>query len=136
MTDYKIEYDYELDKKVDIKIKHHINKYCKEIEQKILSNIKCFKKFRVEYVNFDNDKQLAVYINGTEEYPIIGLDIKAHIEAIGEQKWFMALFTALETSILHELAHAIQQYKGKEFNEDEAENFAYDYSKFGIINKI
>lgn len=133
MYDYKIETDYDLDKNIDMKIKNHIKYYCKEIKRNLLPKINCFKNFHIKYIKF-NDKGIAVYINGTEESPIIGLDINAHKKAIKE--YGGNLFTALETSILHELAHAIQQYKGKEFNEDEAENFAYDYSNFQLINNI
>ena len=43
---------------------------------------------------------------------------------------------SVESTILHELAHAIQEWKDKEFDEEEAEDFAYCYSREGIINKI
>jgi hypothetical protein len=48
----------------------------------------------------------------------------------------LSLYDILLTTILHELAHSLQEIKGKNFNEIEAENFAYDYWSLGIINKI
>lgn len=39
----------------------------------------------------------------------------------------LSLYDIILTTILHELGHAIQDYKGHYFDESEAEEFAYHY---------
>lgn len=134
MHNYDIAWDYTVDFKVDKDIKKFVKAEIKRLKNDLLPKLKCFKNFRVDFVRFDNADQIAVYINGTRDFPVIGIDVEAHKEAI--KQYGGEIFSAIKTSILHELAHGIQEYKGKEFDETEAEEFAFEYEVFGIINKI
>jgi hypothetical protein len=135
LSNYEITWDYEFDKDVPDFILSLILELIVELKTKLLPKLKVFSNFAVYPVKL-MPKQLGVYCSNTSKSgtAIIGLDIKNHIEAC--KKYKVNLGTALETSILHELGHAIQDYKGKAFDEDEAEEFASDYHYFRMINKI
>jgi len=105
----------------------------KEIKKEVLPIIKLKEpiiycgargKYLGKYLGFD-------YINNKYNRPIIRLNCS---ECLRNKD--LPLYTILLTTILHELGHALQEIKGKTFNEDEAEDFAYDYWSTGTINKI
>jgi len=106
----------------------------KEITKELLPNIS-IKKFKVIKIYRKRD-----YLGFYEDYsindiPIIKLNItgikNAYIEYPNISKYEIILST-----IIHELGHALQELKGKPFDEEEAENFAFNFCRLGIVNKI
>ena len=45
----------------------------------------------------------------------------------------ISIYEIILSTILHELYHAVQELTGRDFNEDEAEDFAYNYVRLGVI---
>ena len=131
--DYDISWDYELDENVSNEHSKLIRNICKEIKKDLLPKIKMFKDFEVTPIILNGDS-IAIYCFGTEQLPVIGIDIQNHLDTLIDDNDNFG--TAIRMSILHELGHAMQQYKGKEFDEREAEDFAFDYDFHGTINKI
>ena len=113
-----------------------INQAIEEIEKEILPEIK-IKNFEVIKV-YRKRNYLGFYENGScFDTPIIKLNmpgIEKESKAVN-----LPLYDIILTTIMHELAHSLQQlkkdFKGW-FDEDEAESFAYDYWCYGIINEI
>lgn len=125
MHNYDISWDYMLDDYVENKHLTLLKRLCKEIKREILPNLKAFNNFEVYPIILCNGI-LGVYCFGTCENPIIGVDI-GNILIVCEE-YNVNFEIALKTTILHELKHAWQEYNDKEFNEVEAEDFAYQYS--------
>ena len=66
--------------------------------------------------------------------PVIAVDV-GNIE-IACKQYGEECLRAIEMSILHEIGHALQEAAGKEFNEDEAEDFAHEYYYLNRIQEI
>jgi hypothetical protein len=64
-------------------------------------------------VNLEGKGAVAYYINGTYKSPIIVIDLDAHIGYEDQ----------ISITIAHEFQHAIQEAKGEDFNEDDAEDW-------------
>lgn len=118
MHDYDISWDYELDNTLDKKYKNILSQAVKEVKK-----LKLFNNFEV-YPILLPDEELGVYCFGTYEKPIIGVDVRNHIEACKEYN--ISLKKALKSSILHELRHSWQDGNNYEFDEEDAEDFAYN----------
>jgi hypothetical protein len=112
-----------------------LSKVLKEIKREVLPEIKLKEpiiyyggksKYLGKFLGFN-------YSNNKTNKPIIRLNCA---ECLRSVKKDLSLYDILLTTILHELGHALQEIKGKSFNEREAENFAYDYWRFGQIYKI
>ena len=131
--DYDINWDYEPDEGADKEIMRLVSNYVKELHEKLLPQLKIFKTIRVEYVLL-RPSQLAVYISGTKSAPVIGIDIEN--TQIACEQYGGECIKALKMSILHELGHAIQEALGKNLDEEEAEDFAYQYYYFQTISDI
>jgi len=129
-TDYDISWDYELAEDIDKQYLSMIKDIVKELKTKIKHEI--IKNIIIVPILLRQDI-LGVYCFDTFQW--IGLDIGNILQACDEIG-NISYYIAIKTTILHEIAHAIQNYKGKELNETEAEDFARDYVDFGIINKI
>ena len=63
--------------------------------------------------------------------PVILLDLKEILDAC--KRYDLPLDLAIETTILHELGHAIQEAKGLPMKEYQAEDFAHTYYDLGRI---
>jgi len=125
MHDYDISWDYMLDDYVEKKNISLMNKIIKEIKKDILPTLNFCNDFKV-YPIILTDKILGVYCKDTCENPVIGIDIRNIL--IGCEEYNVDIVTAIKTTILHELKHAWQEYNNKEFDEVEAEDFAFNYS--------
>ena len=125
MHNYDISWDYMLDDYVDVKHLSLLKGLVKDIKRDTLPLLKAFKEFEV-YPIILCDGILGVYCFGTCERPIIGVDIGNILVACEEYK-NISFGLALKTTILHELKHAWQEWNDKEFDEEEAEDFAYNY---------
>lgn len=113
-------------------------KLLKEIKKDIKADIfpvyKFIKDYEIIPIYKRNKSFLGFYqhnsIIDNKGIPVIKLNIPAIYEA--EEAGRLSLWDILLTTILHELAHSIQNYKGNMgyYNEEEAEDFAYMYWDF------
>ena len=111
-----------------------LNSVIKEIKKEVIPELP-IKQFEVITIN-KKANYLGYYkYNSCFFIPLIKLN-KPIIQKEAKNKNACSLYDIILTTILHELAHVIQQLKNKFFNEDEAENFAYNYWNEGIIKRI
>jgi len=128
-----LDFPYGLASKWDKDIEKTIKLIRHRLKKELLPKIKTFKDFKIVFGK--GYMNLGRYIWGSYHIPIIILNLIA-IKQACEEYDNISLNCAIETTILHELAHAIQDYKWIIPNEDEAEKFAIDYYDYGIIRKI
>ena len=104
----------------------------KKLQDELLPDLKIFNNF---YILFGiNKKALGTYIYGSYYFPIMILNL-TEIKRVC-QEYNLSYSCGIETTILHELGHAIQDYYNIEFDEKEAEDFAVNYFNYGVVNKI
>jgi hypothetical protein len=108
-----------------------------EVNTSILPKIKKtgIKDYTVIPVYRKSD-YLGYYENGScFNTPLIKLNM-TQIKRSDFEYPNIGIYEIILSTILHELGHAIQEIKNKWFDEDEAENFAYNYVRLGIIKDI
>ncbi len=110
-----------------------ITKIKKEIKKELLPKLKTFKTFKIKIIHKKCD-YLGFYKTGTYKSPLIKLNIPTIYNAC--QEYNVDLYTAIYTTLLHEIAHALQDYKNLFSDEIQAENFAVEYYDYGKILKI
>ena len=114
-------------------IENYIYLAKKEIKRCILPKI-VIKKYRIDKI-YRKTNYLGYYqVNSVFNKPIIKLNVPTL--AMAGIEYNLPLYDIVLSTILHELGHAIQELKHKNFNEIEAEDFAYNYCRLGKINKI
>lgn len=110
----------------------------KEIDKEIMPEMP-FKRYylqiRANKKGYLGKYRGFVYENNLPIKPIIELSKGNILKAVKKYK-NISLYNTILTTILHEFGHAQQELKGKEFNEEEAEQFAEDYYNFGQLNII
>lgn len=136
--DYDFNWDYEISgKSVDKKLKKLSEEVAAKLMADLVPKIGLFVGFETEYLNgistTEGPDAVAVYVNGTSGFPMIGIDL-AMLKKQGLSDTGMVF--ELTTSIAHELAHAIQESEGLEYDEDEAEDFGRQYASSGHIYKF
>lgn len=114
-------------------MKELISQIEKEIKRDLLPKLKLFKNFKLIEICRKSDK-LGYYKPNTCKKPLIKLNLLQIYNAC--KKYNVDLWAGIYSTILHELGHAIQDYRGVEFNEEEAEHFAYIYYYEREILKI
>ena len=109
--------------------------------KELLPKLKMIDDFKIIFGNIKGNDALGLYINGSYAWkPIFVLDLINLRNACSKYGSFIS--SAIETTILHEIGHAIQDSLGLEDimwtdeAEDEAEEFAYQYYTFGKIMPI
>ena len=120
--DYDPEWDYEI-----AKPNRDMTQTVKTISKRIkkdLMPLKEFKTFTIAFIK--NTDCLGTYVTGTHSEPVILLNLKELKEGCNEAN--VDLPTGIETTITHELAHAIQDARGLPADEEQAEDFAYNYN--------
>lgn len=108
-----------------------------EVNTSVMPKIKNtgIKKYRVIPIYRRTD-YLGYYEGGTcFDTPVIKLNM-TQIKQSDFEYPNIGLYNIILSTILHELGHAIQEIKHKWLNEDEAEDFAYNYVRLGIIKDI
>jgi hypothetical protein len=128
-TDYDISWDYEIDDQLEDKYIKKIDRILKAIQKRIKHEI--IKNIIVTPVILKAG-QLGTYCHGTKQY--IGVDIRNIIEHAHKEK--RPVYEEIQMTILHEIAHALQEFEGKEADELEAEEFATMYVEYHEIIKI
>lgn len=77
---------------------------------------------------------LGRYCQATRARPVCWIDLRTCDEAA--VKLGCTLRYVVRTTVLHELAHAIQEWHGLPFDEDQAEAFAYQFYMFESIYRF
>jgi hypothetical protein len=121
-----------------------MNKYLyqikKEIKENILYKYKFIQDYKIIKVYNPHKDFLGFYKHNSiwDGKPIIKLNIPIIIEARKNKEGDLSLYDILLTTILHELAHSIQQFRGGMgyYNERAAEDFAYSYWLNGQVLSI
>jgi len=130
--DYDPESDYDIDRRPDKNLAQAVKITVKRIKKDLLPSIKEFDNFTTAFIK--NNPCLGTYVTGTHSSPYILLNLKDIKEACKEYKIDYSI--AIETTITHELAHAIQDARGIPSDEEEAEDFAYQYQNDLPLNLI
>jgi hypothetical protein len=136
--DYDPSWDYEVDINPDQKIVNFVDKIMKKINNVYMPKIG-MGKAKVAYVKEDEDS-VARYISGTSPYPVFVLNLENIKNVIEEliSDWGgdaeKEIEIAIETTLYHELGHAIQDWMGLELEEDEAENFGIKLYETGTLD--
>jgi uncharacterized protein YlbG (UPF0298 family) len=133
--DYNPYWDYEHDPDVEEGIKEFVHSYIESLKSSLFPEIGFLENMKAAFVKL-NEGEIAAYISGSEPYVVIVVDvnrIKEVLEEIGDSHY---LERHLEVTIVHELAHAIQEGVNIELDEDEAEDFARAYVDQGHIQRF
>lgn len=81
------------------------------------------------------DGAFGVYVGGTWQHPMIGLDLERHRRETPDRD---EMILQIEGTLAHELAHAFQDkrkhIKGEDADEDGAEAFAYRWVTERIVD--
>jgi len=119
-----------------------VNEWKKEIEKNIIPKYPFLKGYKIETMKKNNDdfyifnNYLGCYENesiftGKARIKINIIECKAD-----SHKEKLSFYDILLTTIIHELGHAIQDYKGLKYDEKQAESFADFYWDFGKVLEI
>src|ERR1039458_4142656 len=128
--DYNPEWDHEIDEKVEAKIAQFI----KSIIQgwgPLLKKLG-LGSVTVTFVTTLGKGVLAEYVDGTYSSPHFLINLQETKETAKEVGYSVEMI--LETSLLHELAHAWQESTGNPYDEDQAETFAWQYHDTRVIS--
>lgn len=98
-----------------------VDEYARDLRRTLLPQFALFRTFRVYFA--DCKERMGRYIFGTYSEPVILLDPTQIKEAMGE--YAVDLITTVRTTMLHELAHAVQEAIASPLGEQEAEDFTY-----------
>lgn len=124
--DYDPEWDYEPHKNPNIKTDKKIKQIVSELKRDLLPRLGIFRNFSVFYVSPNSlGGRLGRYSSGTVWEPVVMLDIDLIKKSCREYK--VTFEIGIETTITHELGHAIQEAFGLGDDEREAERFAHQW---------
>jgi hypothetical protein len=131
MHDYKFAWDYD-EARADKKTMAIVADITKRLKLFLLPKIGYFNDFKIGYIK--GIDAMGIYISGTTELPFIGVCLPVVKRTCREFK--CPLEVGLETTILHEIGHAIQEYCGMPMDEEQAEDFAQNYWDYGMIDNF
>ena len=132
--DYDPAWDYELAEEGDVpsNVIALTQSIVDRLKKELLPKLDEFSTFDVHWSANDTLGKLGIYIDGTSSAPVIVLDYGSIFKACTDYN--APLETAIETTILHELGHAIEEARELETDEDRAEQFARHYYDYGELN--
>jgi hypothetical protein len=123
------------------KVHSDIIKYSKEALEKFKEKVDLFDDIKIIFVNKIGDGALGRFRSGTSSsIPIVLMSEKDILK--GSKKYDVPLWVAVETTIFHELGHAICEleynvfgYEYLEYGDEEewVENFAYELHNYDDI---
>ena len=119
--DYDPNWDYDV-----IEITKEIQQITQEIIKDLSSNL--LPKLNIPSIEVHfvkNINRLGKYIDGTYSKPVVVLDIKNIQKAM--KQYNVDIKIAIETTITHELGHAMQEKLGIPSNEKQAEELAHQW---------
>ena len=133
--DYDPEWDYEPHENPNIKIDKKTKEIVEELRRDLIPRLGLFRNFTVFYVSPNSlGGQLGRYAGGTVSEPVIMLDLDTIKRSCREYK--VDLDVGIETTIVHELGHAIQEASGLGDDEREAERFAHQWHMNRQVDKF
>jgi len=88
-------------------------------------------KAKTAYIKNEGNGTLAKYVYGTAPYPVFVINLQEIKKS--SDKYGVEIETAIETTLTHELGHAIQDWMGLDLDEREAEEFARHWYDFRQI---
>jgi len=133
--DYNPYWSYVYDKKVEQKVKDFVEGYVNELKRDLFPQVGFLEDMKVAFVKLPRNA-IAMYIDGTEPYIVIAIDISRIKRIVKKMNDLNYLEDHIKVTIVHELAHAIQQGVDIEYNEKEAESFARTYVDYGDIDRF
>lgn len=119
--DYDPNWDYDV-VKADKEIQQVTQEIIKDLSSNLLPKLN-IPNIEIHFV--ENINRLGKYISGTSSKPIIVLSMKNIKNGI--EKYNADMRTAIETTIIHELGHAIQEKLKLKSSEEQAEELAYQW---------
>ena len=119
--DYAWGQEYE-EQKVDITAALMLERVKTETEVHLLPLLGVFSGFNAAYVKGMRRNTLGLYVNGTSSYPYIALSWNAIKRTC--DKYDVRYQVGIETTLVHELGHAIEDTMGLKANEERAEGLA------------
>ena len=132
MEDYHHSMDYDQDFSPPKGVEDAVNGILKQTKK--LQDALEFKNVRIGYITRDRQDALARYINGSMDNPYFVISARTLLKAA--KKYGMNLWTAVETTLVHEFGHAYLEMCGvdvSEHDEDVVEEFAREYNDFHDI---
>ena len=129
MEDYHHSMDYDEDFRPPQKVIDAINGILKQTKK--LQDALGFKTVRIGYIVRDRNDALARYIAGSMDNPYFVISGRTLLKAA--KKYQMNLWTAVETTLVHEFGHAYLEMCGIDtsvHDEDVVEEFAREYNDF------
>lgn len=128
--DYDPSWDYEV-VKASSEVRKLSNASKKEIKTYVLAKIEgtIFRNFQIHFVK--GTGRLGKFVDGTASEPVILLDEQELRGA--SKKYGVDLATAIESTMMHEIGHALQEVNGLPKSEEQAERFAKEYWETGSV---
>lgn len=128
--DYSFDWDYTIDENVSEAFAASTQDIASQLREDLLPELQAFADFTIGFITADSAKErLAIYIDSTSSHPYVALCEKTITDAATQ--YDVDMQTAIETSIAHELGHALQQLLGMKTStpaaEEQAEAFAYQW---------
>ena len=133
--DYNPYWDYDPDEDIEDDLKAFVIDYIDNIKADIFPEVGFLEDIRVAFVKLEND-EIAKYIDGTEPYVVMVIDINKIKSILEEMHEYEILEDHIKVTIVHELAHAIQQGMDLYYDEEEAEDFARNYVDYNEITRF
>ena len=113
-----------------------VSDYILLLHKELLPKLGLFQTFEIYLVKTIGNRNLGSYISGTHEWPVCAVCMSEILREVNDPNRRLSLRYVVETTILHELAHAIQEWFGMPFVEEEAEEFAMQYYKSGTVYRF
>ena len=133
MHDYDPAWDYEMDEKHEEYTIQFAGLKARIIDE-LVSELDAFDDFELAFVILQGDETLGLYCNGTQSKPVICIDMHNTLRESGACG--VTAMDVVETTIVHELGHALQEWHGLEPDCEWAEDFAEAYYMHGDILNI
>ena len=129
--DYNPSWDYEIDEIPDSQLVNITeNILSEDINGFLLPKIG-MGKAKTAYIKNEGNSTLAKYVYGTAPYPVFVINLQEIKKS--SDKYGVEIETAIETTLTHELGHAIQDWMGLDLDERVAEEFARHWYDFRQI---
>lgn len=123
-NDYDPAWDYNIDPRPIREIKRLVDSIL--TDTKPLQDALGFETVNVAYITGDNSGSLARYIDGTKDNPHFVMSTR--IILYYARKYGNDLWTAVETTLVHEFGHAYLDMCGAVQSEEDVEDFAHTYN--------
>ena len=131
--DYDPSWDYEIDEVPDEQLVSITEDIMKEINENLMPEIG-MGHAKVAYIKDAGEQTLARYAFGTAPYPVFVVNLEEIRDAA--EQYGVNIGVGIETTLTHELGHAIQDWMGMELEEEQAEEFARQWYDFRQLYKF